>query len=228
MERLSRSIKPLPERPIKVVQFGEGNFLRAFVDPFIQTLNEKGLFYGNVAVIQPMPFGRVMEMKDQDGLYTLILEGLENGEVIHESRIVDVISAFYDPYKNYKGYLDLATSNEITTVISNTTEAGIAFLAEQINFSQTPVSFPGKLLAFLRMRFETFAGSKDSGLDIIACELIDDNGAQLKKILVELARYNQMSETFIHWLVTANRFYNTLVDRIVPGYPKQDAQRLES
>lgn len=228
MERLSRSIKPLPTRPIKVVQFGEGNFLRAFVDPFIQTLNEKGLFYGNVAVIQPMPFGRVMDMKDQDGLYTLILEGLENGEVIHESRIIDVISDFYDPYKDYKGFLDLATSKDITTVISNTTEAGIAFLAEQINFNSTPVSFPGKLLAFLRMRFETFAGSKAAGLDIIACELIDDNGAQLKKILVELARYNQMSETFIQWLISANRFYNTLVDRIVPGYPRQDAARLEA
>lgn len=228
MNRLSRAIKPFPKRPIKVVQFGEGNFLRAFVDPFIQTINEKGLFDGNVAVIQPMPFGRVKDLEQQDGLYTLILEGLENGKVVHESKIVDVISAFIDPYQEYKAFLELATSTDITTVISNTTEAGIAYLNEEVNFTATPVSFPGKLLAFLRMRFETFAGDMGKGLDIIACELIDDNGQTLKRVLIELARSNQMSETFIHWMTTANRFYNTLVDRIVPGYPKEDAAKLEA
>lgn len=228
MDRLSRVIRPFPKRPIKVVQFGEGNFLRAFVDPFIQTLNEQGLFDGNVAVIQPMPQGRVRDLEQQDGLYTLILEGLEQGKVISEHKIIDVLSEFIDPYTQYQNYLDLAASHILTTVVSNTTEAGIAFMAETIHFNQCPTSFPGKLLAFLRMRFEVFAGAKEAGLDILACELIDDNGQTLKKVLVEMARYNNMSETFIHWMTTANRFYNTLVDRIVPGYPKQDAQRLES
>lgn len=228
MDRLSRVIRPFPKRPIKVVQFGEGNFLRAFVDPFIQTLNEQGLFDGNVAVIQPMPQGRVRDLEQQDGLYTLILEGLEQGKVISEHKIIDVLSEFIDPYTQYQNYLDLAASPILTTVVSNTTEAGIAFMAETIHFNQCPTSFPGKLLAFLRMRFEVFAGAKEAGLDILACELIDDNGQTLKKVLVEMAHYNNMSETFIHWMTTANRFYNTLVDRIVPGYPKQDAQRLES
>lgn len=228
MDRLSRVIRPFPKRPIKVVQFGEGNFLRAFVDPFIQTLNEQGLFDGNVAVIQPMPQGRVRDLEQQDGLYTLILEGLEQGKVISEHKIIDVLSEFIDPYTQYQNYLDLAASPILTTVVSNTTEAGIAFMAETIHFNQCPTSFPGKLLAFLRMRFEVFAGAKEAGLDILACELIDDNGQTLKKVLVEMARYNNMTETFIHWMTTANRFYNTLVDRIVPGYPKQDAQRLES
>lgn len=228
MDRLSRVIRPFPKRPIKVVQFGEGNFLRAFVDPFIQTLNEQGLFDGNVAVIQPMPQGRVRDLEQQDGLYTLMLEGLEQGKVISEHKIIDVLSEFIDPYTQYQNYLDLAASPILTTVVSNTTEAGIAFMAETIHFNQCPTSFPGKLLAFLRMRFEVFAGAKEAGLDILACELIDDNGQTLKKVLVEMARYNNMSETFIHWMTTANRFYNTLVDRIVPGYPKQDAQRLES
>ncbi len=228
MDRLSRVMKPFPKRPIKIVQFGEGNFLRAFVDPFIQTLNEKGLFDGHVAVIQPMPQGRVRDLEQQDGLYTLILEGIEQGKVVSESKIVDVLSEFIDPYTQYKAYLDLAASPIITTVISNTTEAGIAFMNESIHFNQCPVSFPGKLLAFLRMRFEAFAGSKEAGLDILACELIDDNGQTLKKVLIEMARANNMSETFIQWMINANRFYNTLVDRIVPGYPKQDAQRLEA
>lgn len=228
MDRLSRGLKPFPKRPIKVVQFGEGNFLRAFVDPFIQTLNERGLFDGHVAVIQPMPQGRVKELEQQDGLYTLLLEGIEQGKIVSESKIVDVLSQFIDPYTEYKTYLDLATSPLLTTVVSNTTEAGIAFVNESIHFNQCPNSFPGKLLAFLRMRFETFAGAQSAGLDILACELIDDNGQTLKRVLIELARANNMSETFIHWMTTANRFYNTLVDRIVPGYPKEDAKRLES
>lgn len=228
MDRLSRVIRPFPIRPIKIVQFGEGNFLRAFVDPFIQTLNEQGLFDGNVAVIQPMPQGRVKDLKQQDGLYTLILEGLEQGKVVSEHKIIDVLSEFIDPYTEYQAYLDLATSPLLTTIVSNTTEAGIAFLNETIHFNQCPTSFPGKLLAFLRMRFEAFAGSKTAGLDILACELIDDNGQTLKKVLVELARYNNMSETFIEWMTQSNRFYNTLVDRIVPGFPKQDATKLES
>lgn len=228
MDRLSRVIKPFPKRPIKVVQFGEGNFLRAFVDPFIQTLNEKGLFDGNVAVIQPMPQGRVRDLEQQDGLYTLILEGIDQGQVVSERKIVDVLSEFIDPYTQYKAYLDLAASPIITTVVSNTTEAGIAFMNEIVHFNQCPTSFPGKLLAFLRMRFEVFAGAKEAGLDILACELIDDNGQTLKKVLIDMARYNNMSETFIHWMTTANRFYNTLVDRIVPGYPKQDANQLEA
>jgi tagaturonate reductase len=94
-------MKPFPKRPIKVVQFGEGNFLRAFVDPFIQTLNEKGLFDGNVAVIQPMPQGRVRDLEQQDGLYTLILEGIDQGKVVSERKIVDVLSEFIDPYTQY-------------------------------------------------------------------------------------------------------------------------------
>lgn len=227
MERLSRTMKPFSKRNIKVVQFGEGNFLRAFVDPFIQTLNEKGLFDGDVAVIQPMPQGRIKDLEEQDGLYTLILEGLDNGETISESRIINVISDFIDPYTQYTKYLQLATSPYITTIVSNTTEAGIVFAADVIQTDTCPHSFPGKLLAFLNVRYEAFAGNMTKGLDILPCELIDDNGDSLKRVLIELARFNHMSEDFIKWMVEANRFYNTLVDRIVPGYPKQDAKRLE-
>ena len=227
MDRLSRVLRSFPKRPIKVVQFGEGNFLRAFVDPFIQTLNEQSLFDGNVAVIQPMPQGRVRDLEAQDGLYTLILEGIDQGKTVTETKIVDVLQEFIDPYTQYRQYLDLAASQTITTIVSNTTEAGIVYQPETIHFNQCPVSFPGKLLAFLKMRFEVFAGANEAGLDILACELIDDNGDTLKRVLVELARYNNMSETFIHWMTTMNRFYNTLVDRIVPGYPKNDAGHLE-
>lgn len=227
MERLSRTIKPFSKRTIKVVQFGEGNFLRAFVDPFIQTLNEKGLFDGDVAVIQPVPQGRIKDLEEQDGLYTLILEGLDQGKTVSESKIINVISDYIDPYTQYESYLSLATSPDITTVVSNTTEAGIVFVDEVINNHECPSSFPGKLLAFLHTRFNAFFGDFNKGLDILPCELIDDNGDTLKKVLIELAYKNNMSEPFIHWLTQANRFYNTLVDRIVPGYPKHDAKRLE-
>ena len=228
MEKLSRIIRPVAKRPIKIVQFGEGNFLRAFVDPFIQTLNEKGLFNGNVAVVQPMPFGRVKDLKEQDGLYTLILEGIENKQVVSQSRLIDVISDFYDPYQDFRAYLDLSASKDITTIISNTTEAGIVYLEEQVGFDKTPISFPGKLLAFLMKRYEVFRGNIAAGLDILACELIDNNGTELKKVLLKLANYNQCDDGFIQWLDKHNRFYNTLVDRIVPGYPHQDVLKLQS
>lgn len=225
MERLSRTIKPAPSRPIKVVQFGEGNFLRAFIEPFIQTLNEKGLFDGNVAVVQPMPFGRVKDLEEQEGLYTLILEGLDQGEVINQNRLIDVISGFYDPFKDYEGYLNLAKDPNITTIISNTTEAGIQFLEEKVSTKITPTSFPGKLLMFLKTRYDVL-GQKAS-LDIIPCELIDYNGKTLRSVLIELANYNGFDQAFINWMSESNRYYNTLVDRIVPGFPRENHSALE-
>lgn len=228
MERLSRSIKPTTMRPIKVVQFGEGNFLRAFVDPFIQTLNEKELFDGNVLVVQPVPMGRVNALKEQDGLYTVVLEGIMNQSKVNEHKLIDVISAFNNPYEDYNGFLDIAGIESLTTIISNTTEAGIVYVEEEIGMAETPNSFPGKLLELLHMRFQMFAGDPNKGLDIIACELIDNNGDELRNVVLKLARFNQLSETFINWITKHNRFYNSLVDRIVPGYPRMDIDKYQT
>lgn len=223
MKQLNRANHPAAERPIKVLQFGEGNFLRAFVDWILQNLNDKGLINANVVVVQPTPNGRVDDLAAQDGLYTVCLEGIENGGRVQSRRVIDVLGDFVNPYEQYDKYLEYAKSEELEIVVSNTTEAGIALDKTDTDFSVCPKSYPGKLLAFLKARYDHFGGNSGKGLAIVPCELIDHNGDELKRILTELARINGMDEAFINWLNTANHFTNTLVDRIVPGYPKDNA-----
>ncbi|MDE6373689.1 MAG: tagaturonate reductase, partial [Clostridia bacterium] len=209
-----------PVRPIKIMQFGEGNFLRAFVDWIIQCLNDGGAINADVAVVQPMPFGRVKELKEQDGLYTLRLEGIDNGKKVKSSRIIDVIGDLINPFEEYGHYLSYGESEDLQIIISNTTEAGIAVDPTDTDLTVCPKSYPGKLLALLKRRYEHFKGDMGKGLAIIPCELIDNNGDELYRCLTELAKINKMDEKFIEWLQKANHFTSTLVDRIVPGYPK--------
>ena len=227
MEILNKSIHKKPERKIKIMQFGEGNFLRAFVEWILQDLNDKGAIEASVAVVQPMPFGRVKELADQDGLYTLRLEGIDNGENVRKSQIIDVIGDCINPFTEYEKYLKYGESEDLQVIISNTTEAGIAVDASDTDFSKCPKSFPGKLLALLKRRYDRFKGDMNKGLAIIPCELIDDNGDELYRCLTELAKINKMDEKFIKWMQTANHFTSTLVDRIVPGYPKNEIEAIQ-
>lgn len=227
MEILNKSIHKKPERKIKIMQFGEGNFLRAFVEWILQNLNDKGAIEASVAVVQPMPFGRVKELADQDGLYTLRLEGIDNGENVRKSQIIDVIGDCINPFTEYEKYLKYGESEDLQVIISNTTEAGIAVDASDTDFSKCPKSFPGKLLALLKRRYDRFKGDMNKGLAIIPCELIDDNGDELYRCLTELAKINKMDEKFIKWMQTANHFTSTLVDRIVPGYPKNEIEAIQ-
>ncbi len=227
MEILNKSIHKKPERKIKIMQFGEGNFLRAFVEWILQDLNDKGAIEASVAVVQPMPFGRVKELADQDGLYTLRLEGIDNGENVRKSQIIDVIGDCINPFTEYEKYLKYGESEDLQVIISNTTEAGIAVDASDTDFSKCPKSFPGKLLALLKRRYDRFKGDMNKGLAIIPCELIDDNGDELYRCLTELAKIYKMDEKFIKWMQTANHFTSTLVDRIVPGYPKNEIEAIQ-
>ena len=227
MEILSKKIYSKPERPVKIMQFGEGNFLRAFVDWIIQCLNDGGAINADVAVVQPMPFGRVKELKEQDGLYTLRLEGIDNGKEVKKSRVIDVIGDLLNPFEEYEKYLSYGESEDLEVIISNTTEAGIAVDPTDTDFTVCPKSFPGKLLALLKRRYDRFKGDKTKGLAIIPCELIDNNGDELYRCLTELARINKMDEKFIEWLQTANHFTSTLVDRIVPGYPAKEIEDIK-
>lgn len=227
MEILNKSIHKKPERKIKIMQFGEGNFLRAFVEWILQDLNDKGAIEASVAVVQPMPFGRVKELADQDGLYTLRLEGIANGENVRKSQIIDVIGDCINPFTEYEKYLKYGESEDLQVIISNTTEAGIAVDASDTDFSKCPKSFPGKLLALLKRRYDRFKGDMNKGLAIIPCELIDDNGDELYRCLTKLAKINKMDEKFIKWMQTANHFTSTLVDRIVPGYPKNEIEAIQ-
>jgi tagaturonate reductase len=234
MENLNQDLyekitgKKREERPVKVLQFGEGNFLRAFCDWIINTMNKKGVFNGNVCVVQPMSFGRVEDMKKQDGLYTLYLQGKQNGQKVRTHEIIDCISDLINPFTEYSKYLDYAKSSDLQFIISNTTEAGIAYDETDTDFTKTPKSYPGKLLAFLKARYDHFNGSKEAGLYILPCELIDHNGSTLKEVVVKLAHTCGYDEKFISWITEANKFYNTLVDRIVPGYPRDNAKECEA
>lgn len=226
MKELNRQTYKTVNRPIKIMQFGEGNFLRAFVDWILQDLNDKNAIDSNVAVVQPMPFGRIADLAKQDGLYTVCLEGIENGVKVNKRRVIDVLGDFINPFEQYDKYLSYAKSEDLQAIVSNTTEAGIALDDNDVDFTKCPTSFPGKLLALLEARYNHFKGDLNRGLAIIPCELIDNNGAELKRVLVELARIRGMSDAFVNWLVKANHFTDTLVDRIVPGYPRDNARQI--
>lgn len=224
MNVLNETMIQRPVRPIKVVQFGEGNFLRAFVDWMLQELNNVGLFNGDVAVVQPLEFGRVKELEKQNGLYTLIQEGVQNNEFISKSQIIDCLRTFVNPYESYEDYLKLAEIDTLELLISNTTESGIVLDESDSIESTPPKTFPGKVLAFLYHRYQTFNGDMTKGLYIVPCELIDHNGDELYRCVKALAEIHHLDEGFMNWLEEANTFTNTLVDRIVPGYP---ATRIE-
>ena len=228
MKTLNSNLVNKATRPIQILQFGEGNFLRCFIEWIIQHMNDTGVLNSNVCVVQPLDFGRVDALKEQDGLYTVILEGLNNGESISQKEVINVIGDLLNPYRDYDKYLEYAKSEDLKYIISNTTEAGITLDVTDIDFSKTPNTYPGKLLALLKARYDHFNGSKESALNLIPCELIDYNGENLKKTLVALAEAKGFDEKFITWLSDDCHYFNTLVDRIVPGYPRADVDRFQS
>ncbi len=227
MELISKKLFNKPERKIKIMQFGEGNFLRAFVEWIIQDLNDKRAIDANVVLVQPMPFGRVKELGEQDGLYTLRLEGIDGGKKVKNSQVINVVGDCVNPFTDYEKFLKYGESEDLEVIISNTTEAGIAVDPTDTDFSVCPRSYPGKLLALLKRRYDKFKGAKDKGLCIIPCELIDNNGDELYRCLTELAKIKKMDRKFIDWVQNCCHYTSTLVDRIVPGYPKNEIEDIQ-
>lgn len=215
------------QRPVKVLQFGEGNFLRAFADWMIDILNEKTDFNGAIQIVQPLRQGLVDMLREQDGLYHVVLNGIRQGKSLQETRLITSVSSLINPYDAYDAYLQAAENPELRFIISNTTEAGIAFSATDTTVQQIAESFPGKLTALLYHRFVHFGGDIHRGLYLIPCELIDKNGDQLKKVIHQYIQHWQLPAAFAQWIDTANHFCNTLVDRIVPGYPKDTIQSIQ-
>ena len=227
MERLNRKSAPQAKQYTeKVIQFGEGNFLRAFIEWIIWKTNQKTDFNGSVVVVQPIDKGMVEWLNEQDGLYHLNLQGLQNGQPVDSVDLIDVISRGLNPYTQFEDYLKLAEQPEIRFVISNTTEAGIAF-DPACKFTDKPASsYPGKLTQLLYHRFETFKGAKDKGLIIFPCELIFENGKHLKECIRQYIQLWNLGAEFSAWFEEACGVYSTLVDRIVPGYPRDNAAQL--
>lgn len=215
------------QHPVKVVQFGEGNFLRGFVDWMIDLMNERTGFGAQVQIVQPLDKGIVHLLNQQDGLYHVLLEGIQGGKTTREQRLITCIAGALNPYEDYHAYLALAENPYLQFVISNTTEAGIAFDAADQHMDSLPNSFPGKLTALLYHRFTHFGGAPDKGLYLIPCELIEKNGEQLRDTVLAYARHWNLPDAFTAWVEEHNSFCNTLVDRIVPGFPKENIQEIQ-
>lgn len=214
------------ELPEKVLQFGEGNFLRGFVDWMFNRMNQQNLFNGKVVLVQPIAQGMTDMLNQQDNLYTLFLRGIQNGKVVEEKEVITSISRGLNPYSEFEAYMKCAENPELRVIVSNTTEAGISYSSEDKLEDAPPASYPGKLTAFLYKRFKAFKGDTSKGLIIIPCELIDRNGDNLKKIVFRLAEEWKLGSDFTHWLENSNYFLNSLVDRIVTGYPRDEVEKI--
>ncbi|MEH7094173.1 tagaturonate reductase [Neobacillus vireti] len=209
--------------PEKILQFGEGNFLRGFVDWQVQVLNQKTNFNGSVVVVQPRGFEKIDKLNRQDGLFSLYLQGIKDGGPVNEHMVIDSISRGINLFTNYQDYMKLAASTDLRFIISNTTEAGITFDPDDKFEDRPQRSFPGKLTAFLYQRFQAFDGDIKRGCIIIPCELIENNGVKLKEIVLRYADFWNLGSEFTAWLEQANTFCSSLVDRIVPGFPTDSA-----
>jgi tagaturonate reductase len=226
LKKLNRSSVSAPTYPERILQFGEGNFLRAFANWMIHKMNKEAGFDAGVVVVQPIDQGLIKMLNDQGGLYTLYLNGIKNGEAVSEHEVIDCIQRGLNPYDNYDEYLSIGDNPDLRFVISNTTEAGISY-NEGDKLDDAPAkSFPAKLTALLHRRFKTFNGDSSKGLIFIPCELIDRNGDNLRRIILQYAADWNLSTEFTSWLENDNIFCNTLVDRIVPGYPKSKIEAI--
>lgn len=207
----------------KVIQFGEGGFLRSFVDYFIEKMNNQGLFNGNVVIVQPIENGLCDLLSQQDCKYNLFLRGMQSGEVVHERTKINSISRCVNPYTEYSQFLMLAHNPDMRFIISNTTEAGIEFIDTDKFDDAPPKSFPAKLT---RLMYERFSLGLN-GFVLFPCELIDNNADLLKKYVLQYAELWQLGDEFISWINDKNTFCNTLVDRIATGYPRDEIVELE-
>ena len=220
MENLNRRTVQAKSRPDKIIQFGEGNFLRAFVDWIIWNTNKATDFNAGVVVVQPIEKGMVDVLNSQDGLYHVNLQGIDNGKPVDSIEMIDVINRGINPYRAFDDYIALAENPDIRFVISNTTEAGIAYDPSCRLEDRPASSYPGKLVQLLYHRYEFFKGDVSKGLIIFPCELIFLNGKELKKCIYQYIDLWNLGEGFKAWFEQACGVYCTLVDRIVPGYPR--------
>lgn len=226
MELLSKAKTGKVERPVKVLQFGEGNFLRAFVDYMIDITNESGAFDGDIVLVKPIEFGNLDRFHAQECQYTVQLRGIVDGEAKKINRVITSVTDAVDAYGEYEKYAAYAKLDSLRFIVSNTTEAGIVYDESDSLELCPPKSYPGKLTKFLYERYQHFNGAMDKGLVMLPVELIDDNGIHLKECVLKQAANWKLEEAFVNWVNEACVFTSTLVDRIVTGYPRDEAQQL--
>lgn len=232
LKALNKRTAPKSCMPERVIQFGEGNFLRAFVDWIIYNMDQKTDFNSSVVIVQPLPKGMVDWLNGQDCLYHVNLQGRENGKPVDTITRIDVVSRALNPYSQYHAYMALAEQPEMRFIISNTTEAGIAFDPD-CKFTDAPAaSYPGKLVQLLFHRYQYFQGDPSKGMILMPCELIFLNGHHLKECIyqyIELWKedFGGDYEGFKKWFTEDCFVCATLVDRIVPGFPRKTIQAIQ-
>lgn len=226
MNKLNQSTAEVNQLPIKILQYGEGNFLRAFVDWFIDHLNESTEYNGGVAVVQPIDRGMTDVLAKQGGLYHHIIQGIEKGELVDEARLIKCVQMAINPFQGHDLYYALAGSSELKLIFSNTTEAGIVFDESDSLSDSLALTFPGKLVQFLKKRFEKLGDTSDSEIGIVPCELVESNGDKLKRCVEQYIESWHLDTDFKNWIESRVHFANTLVDRIVPGYPKEEIEEI--
>lgn len=224
MDIINKSISKAIDRPVKILQYGEGNFLRGFVDYMIDVANEKEVMNGSVVIVKAIEYGSLDSFQQQECQYTLSLRGIEDGEEKTVNRIITSIAEAVGAYEEYEKYAAYAKSDTIRFIVSNTTEAGIVFDETDIFDAKPPKTYPGKLTKFLFERYQYFNGKPEKGLIIIPCELIENNGRVLKQCVIRFAKLWGLEPGFKEWIEKSCIFGSTLVDRIVTGYPKEEAE----
>ena len=237
MKELNKQTVQKPELPVRILQFGEGNFLRAFVDWMIDKANEAGVMHHGVVIVQPIlpedeagrkaVLGMIDRIKSQDCLYHVYLEGIENRKAVKDIHLVKSVVDVLNPYVEYEKYEQYFLSPDLQITISNTTEAGIRYEEGDDLTACPPKTYPGKMTALLYKRYKHFNGDPSKGLVIICCELIENNGSTLHEYVIKHARYHRLGEDFINWVEENCQFCDTLVDRIVPGFPKDTIQEIQ-
>lgn len=217
--------KPAPRHPERVLQFGDGVFLRGFVDWMLQRMNERGLFQGQAVVIQPFAEGSADEINEQNGLYTLLLRGVIEGITTDETELISSIRRVINPYTDYKSFLHCALNPDLRFIVSDTTSEGISYRPGGYYQDAPPSSFPAMLTVFLHKRFKAFHGRPDKAFIILPCEEADRNGDMLKQAVLRYSRQWYLEPQFIEW-IGYNEFLNTVADRMVTGYPQDEIKEL--
>ena len=221
LKKLNRLTTAHPQtHPVKILQFGEGNFLRAFVDWMVDILNERTGFGAAVRIVQPISQGMGEQLNAQEGLYHVVLNGIRQGQAVRQIRLITCVEAVINPFADFQAYLKIGENPDLRFVISNTTEAGIVFASNDGGPGELPGTFPGKLTALLYHRYKFFHGDRNRALTVLPCELIEKNGENLRDTMLQYIACWNLEDGFKKWITEDTLFCNTLVDRIVPGFPK--------
>jgi tagaturonate reductase len=226
VKKLNRASAPGEDYPVKVLQFGDGNFLRGFADWMIDVLNAEKAFRASVVIAAPLRRGKPPVHDDQDGRYHVVLRGISGGKRIDDVRLIHCLNGYIDPYSEYVKLMQVAELPSLQFIISNTTEAGISFNPDDTQADAAPDSFPAKVAQLLYRRYQAFQGDRSKGIILLPCELIEDNGKMLKKFVLQYAELWKLPSGFVEWVNNACQFCDTLVDRIVTGYPQDYAQEI--